>query len=55
MEITNMYSTIDAHTAGALLRSTTGGLPEIKGETILHKRAVETGMASTKGERQSQF
>ncbi|UTR12001.1 proline racemase family protein [Evansella sp. LMS18] len=39
MEITNMYSTIDAHTAGEPLRIITGGLPEIKGETILQKRA----------------
>jgi proline racemase len=39
MEIKRLFTTIDAHTAGEPLRIITGGLPPIKGDTILAKRA----------------
>lgn len=39
MIINHMYSTVDVHVAGEPLRIITDGLPEIKGETQLERRA----------------
>ncbi|PHA03316.1 proline racemase [Bacillus pseudomycoides] len=39
MNISKMYTTIDAHVAGEPLRIITGGLPAIKGNTQLERRA----------------
>ncbi|MGG0186021.1 proline racemase family protein [Bacillus rhizoplanae] len=39
MNISKMYTTIDAHVAGEPLRIITGGLPAIKGKTQLERRA----------------
>ncbi|MCP1122603.1 proline racemase family protein [Bacillus sp. 3103sda1] len=39
MNISKMYTTIDAHVAGEPLRIITGGLPVIKGNTQLERRA----------------
>lgn len=39
MEFNRMFTTIDAHTAGEPLRIITGGLPQLKGTSILEKRA----------------
>ncbi|MGG0276956.1 proline racemase family protein [Bacillus rhizoplanae] len=39
MNISKMYTTIDAHVAGEPLRIITGGLPVIKGKTQLERRA----------------
>lgn len=39
MNISKMYTTIDAHVAGEPLRIITGGVPEIKGNTQLERRA----------------
>ncbi|WP_096190425.1 proline racemase family protein [Evansella halocellulosilytica] len=39
MEINKVYTTVDAHTAGEPLRIITGGLPPIKGQTMIEKRA----------------
>jgi proline racemase len=39
MEFNKHYTTIDVHAAGEPLRIITGGLPPIKGTTILEKRA----------------
>ncbi|KQL45823.1 proline racemase [Brevibacillus choshinensis] len=38
MKINQLFTTIDAHTGGEPLRIITGGIPPIKGETILEKR-----------------
>lgn len=38
MNINQLFTTIDAHTGGEPLRIITGGIPPIKGETILEKR-----------------
>ncbi|MFP3392645.1 proline racemase family protein [Brevibacillus sp. SIMBA_040] len=38
MQINQLYTTIDAHTGGEPLRIITGGIPPLKGETILEKR-----------------
>ncbi|KOP71458.1 proline racemase [Lysinibacillus sp. FJAT-14745] len=39
MEFKKMFTTIDLHVSGEPLRIITGGLPEIKGETQLERRA----------------
>ncbi|NGQ97437.1 proline racemase family protein [Brevibacillus sp. SYP-B805] len=39
MKVTKLYTTIDAHTGGEPLRIITGGLPPLKGETMLERRA----------------
>lgn len=39
MKVSKVYTTIDAHVAGEPLRIITGGVPEIKGETQLERRA----------------
>ena len=39
MELNRLLTTIDTHVAGEPLRIITGGLPQIKGNTILEKRA----------------
>ena len=39
MKVSKIYTTIDAHVAGEPLRIITGGVPEIKGETQLERRA----------------
>ena len=39
MIINKIYSTIDVHVAGEPLRIITDGLPEIKGDTQLERRA----------------
>lgn len=39
MEFKKMFTTIDLHVSGEPLRVITGGLPEIKGETQLERRA----------------
>ncbi|MFS0554658.1 proline racemase family protein [Brevibacillus sp. 179-C9.3 HS] len=38
MHINQLFTTIDAHTGGEPLRIITGGIPPLKGETILEKR-----------------
>lgn len=38
MKINQLFTTIDAHTGGEPLRIITGGIPPLKGETILAKR-----------------
>lgn len=38
MKVNQLFTTIDAHTGGEPLRIITGGIPPIKGETILEKR-----------------
>lgn len=38
MQINQLFTTIDAHTGGEPLRIITGGIPPLKGETILEKR-----------------
>ncbi|MEK3745263.1 MULTISPECIES: proline racemase family protein [Brevibacillus] len=38
MNIQQLFTTIDAHTGGEPLRIITGGIPPLKGETILEKR-----------------
>ncbi|MGP4079149.1 proline racemase family protein [Pseudalkalibacillus sp. R45] len=42
MEFKRMLTTVDTHTAGEPLRIITGGLPLIKGDSILEKRAYFT-------------
>lgn len=39
MKVSKVYTTIDAHVAGEPLRIITGGVPEVKGETQLERRA----------------
>ncbi|NOU87017.1 proline racemase [Paenibacillus sp. LMG 31460] len=39
MELKQYYTTIDAHTGGEPLRIITGGIPPLKGDTILARRA----------------
>lgn len=39
MELKQLFTTIDTHVAGEPLRMITGGVPHIKGHTILEKRA----------------
>jgi proline racemase len=39
MKIKQLYTTIDAHAGGEPLRIVTGGIPPLKGDTILEKRA----------------
>ncbi|WP_442601531.1 proline racemase family protein [Paenibacillus sp. KN14-4R] len=39
MQIKQLFTTIDAHTGGEPLRIITGGIPPLKGNTILEKRA----------------
>ncbi|MGG1658516.1 proline racemase family protein [Brevibacillus sp. NRS-1366] len=38
MQINQLFTTIDSHTGGEPLRIITGGIPPLKGETILEKR-----------------
>lgn len=38
MKINRLFTTIDSHTGGEPLRIITGGIPPLKGETILEKR-----------------
>lgn len=38
MEFGNIYTTVDLHAAGEPLRVVTGGVPQIKGDTILARR-----------------
>ena len=38
MQFNRIYSTIESHAAGEPLRIVTGGVPQIKGETILERR-----------------
>jgi len=39
MEFRQLFTTIDAHTGGEPLRIITGGVPQLKGDTILARRA----------------
>ncbi|WP_221567108.1 proline racemase family protein [Alkalihalobacillus sp. TS-13] len=47
MEFKRMLTTVDTHTAGEPLRIITGGLPMIKGDSILEKRAYFTDHLDT--------
>ncbi|MGE5701047.1 MAG: proline racemase family protein [Clostridia bacterium] len=39
MQLKQLYTTVDAHTGGEPLRIITGGIPPLKGNTILERRA----------------